>query len=386
MSSDRLFDPETARNRWPVYDELRPDCPLQIGRRTWVVLSHDHARRVLGDPGTFSSDVRDLGNPVYRDSPLVFDDPPRHTALRRLVTVALTPRRVSELEPWIRSTAAGLIEGLVPGPTDFVATVADPLPVLVIARLLGVPAEEHRQLKQWSDDRGYVTYHGGRDAPRTPELEAAEAGCEAMYARFRELLAERRRAPRDDLLTALSSAEVDGTRLSEREVVGIASVLLTAGNLTTTRLLSNLAHLLATNPELRARASADPAVVPAIVEESLRRDSPLQFPVRRAATDAPLGSATIPAGHTVMVGIGPANRDPAAHHEPDRVVLDRAEGHLAFGHGIHFCAGAALARLEARVTVELLTRNGLQLALAADPVPEAAIAHCGFERLDVTLR
>lgn len=380
----RLFDAATAADRWPVYDELRAGCPLRIGRRSWVVISHEHVREVLNDPVSYSSDVKDRPNPVFRDSPLVFDDPPRHTPLRRLVVSTFTPRRIAAQEEWIRAVAIELLEAAAPGPFDFVAAVSDPMPVRVIAHLLGVPPEEHEQLKQWSEDRSHVTYHGDDDAPRTPELLAALEGCEAMYARFRELLAERRRRPTDDLLSALLTAEVDGVRLSEREIVGIAAVLLTAGNLTTSRLLSNLAHLLATRPDVAELVAADRARIPGVVDECLRLESPLQFPIRKTTRDTGLGGVTIPEGHTVMVGIGPANRDPAAFERPAELVVDRQGGHLAFGQGIHFCAGAALARLEAKVVAELVTSGPRRLSPAGTAVREPAIAHCGFERLPVT--
>ncbi|MCB0996052.1 MAG: cytochrome P450 [Acidimicrobiales bacterium] len=379
----RLFDPATAADRWPVYDELRSGCPLQIGRRSWVVISHDHVRQVLNDPASFSSDVRDRGNPVFRESPLVFDDPPRHTPLRRLVISTFTPRRIAAQEPWVRGVAAELLDALAARPADFVAEVANPLPVRVIAHLLGVPPDEHEQLKRWSEDRSFVTYHGHDDAPRTPELLDALAGCEAMYERFRELLAERRNTPTDDLLSALLAAEVDGHRLTEQEIVGIGAVLLTAGNLTTSRLLSNLAHLLATDDRVAGLAATRPDTIPAIVDECLRRESPLQYPIRKTAVDAELGGVTIPAGHTVLVGIGPANRDPGAYERPDEVDIERSGAHLAFGQGIHFCAGAALARLEGKVVAELLTEGPRRLALDGPAVPEPTISHCGFERLPV---
>lgn len=328
-----------------VYDELRPLSPVRTGSRSWLLVSYDHVRTALADPARFSSNVRDSDNPVFRDSPLVFDDPPRHTHLRRLVVAAFTPSRVAAAEPWIRDLANGYLDALPTDTVDFVAGYADPLPVSVIARLLDIPATDGARFKQWSNDRAHVTYHFRGGA--TPELEAAVAGCRALDDYMARLAARRRAAPGDDLVSALATAEVDGERLTLDEVAGVCAVLLSAGNLTTTRLLANLVAALATDPDRFAELRADRALAAPLIEESLRLDSPVQTPIRRTTTDVDLGGTVIPAGHFVTIGLGAANRD-AAHRE---------EPHLAFGHGIHYCLGASLAKLEAEVAWgELLAR------------------------------
>ena len=379
-----VFDPATPGNRWRVFDSLRGRGPLRLGRTSWMLIDYEDVRAALADPARFSSDQRQSSNPVFRSSRLIFDDPPRHTSLRRLVSAAFTPRRVAAQRDWIRAAADGLLDALAPG-DDFVAGYAVPLPVRVIAHTLGVPTDQVDQLKTWTDDRSFVTYHGGDGRPRTSELAQAEAGCAALEDWFAELVNDRRRSPRDDLLTAFTTAEVDGERLTDEEIVGVATVLLTAGNITTTRLLSVMANALARQPELFIRLKRQPDLAEPFIEECLRFQSPLQFPIRRAACDAHLGGVTIPAGHSVMIGIGPANRDRAAFDDPDELRLDRSEPHLAFGHGIHFCAGAALARLEAHITVEALCDRYETLSFWADPVPENdGIAHCGYSELRLT--
>jgi cytochrome P450 len=337
-----------------------------------MLRSYDHVRAALGDPQTFSSNVRGADNEVFRSSPLVFDDPPRHTVLRRLVTRAFTPRRIADAEPWIRELAEQLLDGFGPAPVDFIEEYADPLPVMVIARMLGVPDERHREFKQWSNDRAYVTYHtrGGR----TPELEAAEAGCRAQEQFLLDLAAARRRRPGDDLVSALATAEVDGDRLEIEDVAGTCSVLLSAGNLTTTRLLGNVVGDLAADPASWAALRADRGRIDGEIERSLRVDSPVQTPIRRTTVDVDLEGAHIPAGTFVTMGVGVANHDPRGADQP----------HLAFGHGIHYCLGAALARLEASVTLRTMADRFAGLALAEPPVREDSRAHRGYARLVLT--
>jgi cytochrome P450 len=367
--AERLRDAANTTDPFPLYDDLRPRSPIQVGRSSWILLSYDHVRTALADPESFSSNVRASDNPVFRNSPLVFDDPPRHTELRRLITRAFTPRLVADAEPWVRGLAAGLLDTLGAGPADFVAGFADPLPVLVIARMMGIPGERHREFKQWSNDRSYVVYNSR--GPRTPELEAAEAGCAAQEAFLLELATQRRADPGDDLISALATAEVDGDHLELAEVAGTCSVLLSAGNLTTTRLLSNVVASLAEDPSRWAAIRADRALIPDVIEESLRRDSPVSTPIRKTAKDVEVGGTVIPAGHFVTIGIGAANRDPAGFDQ----------SHLAFGHGIHYCLGAALARLEATTALNALADRYEKVRIDGPAERERGLAHRGYARL-----
>ena len=376
-----LRDPATGIDPHPVYDRLRPRSPVQTGSRSWLLLRHDHVRAALGDPMRFSSNVRDSDNPVFRDSPLVFDDPPRHGDLRALISKAFTPRRVAAAEPDIAATTHELLEAAEPGPIEIVSALADPLPVRVIAAMLGIAIGDQGRFKQWSNDRAYVVYHSRAPGPKSDELLAAEAGCQALTDWFVDLAARRREDPGDDLISALATAEIDGERLAIDEVAGVCAVLLTAGNLTTTRLLSNLVAALAGDPDLVAAVRAEPGAISLLVEESLRLDSPVQMPIRVTTSVVELDGVTIPAGSFVSLGLGAANRDPTVHHDAHELVLHRADPHLAFGHGIHFCLGAALARLEAITAVRVLLERYETLALAEEPEPEPELGHSGYRRL-----
>jgi cytochrome P450 len=398
--ADLLKQAATFVDPFPVYDQLRAHSPLQVGSRSWILLSHDHVRAALADPARFSSDVRASDNPVFRNSPLVFDDPPRHTRLRRLVAKAFTPRRVVDAEPWVRALAVELWSSLEredpekadpekadPESADAVTGYAEILPVLVIAHLLGVPPDQHRAFRQWSNDRAYVTYHS-RGA-RTPELDAAEAGCRAQDQFFADITRARRAAPTDDLVSALVTAEADGERLDDADVIGTCSVLLSAGNLTTTRLLGSIVERLVIEPAWWDRLVEDRQRIDPFVDEMLRLESPVQTPIRRTVVDVDLGGRTIPAGAFVTIGIGAANNDPAAFVGPRAFTpgqrADEAP-HLAFGHGIHYCVGAALARLEARLSVEvLLDRYRTIEAAGAAQRDTQGLGHRGFSRLPVHL-
>jgi cytochrome P450 len=371
--AERLRQAATVEDPYTIYDELRGESPLQVSRSSWILLSYDHVRTALSDPDTFSSNVRESDNPVFRNSPLIFDDPPRHTQLRRLVTKAFTPRRVADAEPWVRELAAELLDAIGDAPVDFVEAFADPLPVRVVSRMLGVPDARHREFKQWSNDRSYVVYHS-RGA-RTPELEAAEAGCVAQEEFLLTLAKERRANPGDDLLSALATAEIDGERLAIEEVAGTCSVLLSAGNITTTRLIENMAATLAGDPARYAALRADRSLLAEVVEESLRVDSPVQTPIRKTTRDVELGGKVIPAGSFVTIGIGAANRDDAGFDQP----------HVAFGFGIHYCLGAALARLEATVSFDVIADRYAAISAAEPPKREIGMAHRGFERVVLRL-
>jgi cytochrome P450 len=386
MQPADLFSPEARVSPYRIYDGLRGSGPLQVGPTRWALLDHADVRAALADPDSFSSNLRVLDNPVFRGSPLVFDDPPRHGQLRRLVMTALTSSRVARLGPWLRQLADRLIDEMGPGPVEVVAGFANPMPVYAIAHLLGVPGDQHERFKRWSHDRSFVAYHGGARAARTPELEAAEAGCAALDAFLHDLVLSRRGSPAEDLVSALVAAEVDGARLSSDEVVGIAAVLLSAGNVTTSRLLTSLLYVLSADPSLWSHLWEDRAQVEPFVEDVLRLESPVQFPARLTTRPVTLSGRTIPEGHFVMIGLGAANRDGAAFDAADQLVPGRAEPHVAFGYGIHYCAGAALARAEASVSLNAFLDRYQAVDQAGPAVAEEGLAHRGFSSLLLEFR
>ena len=369
----------TQVDPFPAYDQLRAQCPVQVGSKSWILLRYDHVRAALADPEQFSSNVRDSDNPAFRNSPLVFDDPPHHTHVRRVLAKAFTPRRVAEAEPWVRALAHECVDSMLASiatngePADFVEHFADPLPLRVIATMLGISSERHRDFTRWSNDRSFVIYNFRGE--HTPDVQAAIEGVGAQHAFFVDLVNQRAASPGDDLISALVHADVDGERLNVHEVAGVCSVLLSAGNLTTTRLIGSLVARLANDAATWQRVRFDPAERDRVIEDVLRDQSPVQTPIRMTARDVSMGEKTIPKGTFVTIGIGAANRDPAGVEQP----------HLAFGHGIHYCIGAALARLEAVVSIDVLAARAPGLRIDGAPTPEVGMAHRGYARLPVRL-
>lgn len=379
-----LFSESARRNPYPTYERLRASAPVfhDPTSRLWLVLDYENAKRVLSEPATFSS--------RYGPDWMSFADPPRHTKLRALVSKAFTPRSVAALEPRIRELCRELLDGVAAqGEIDLVADFAAPLPMLVIAELLGIPAEDRSRFQRWTDAILAMSYTiAGPSAAARAATEGFVTVTNEMDGYLVELLADRRVAPRDDLLTRLADAEVDGERLSHGEILGFFQLLLLAGSETTTNLISNAVLSLSENPAQFARLRTEPDLLPSAIEEVLRYRSPLQWMYRIARRDVDLGGTTIPAGTMVLAVIGAANRDPEAFPDPDRFDITRATNpHLAFGHGPHFCLGAPLARLEARVALtELLVRtNDIELTANTPWEPRPGSNVLGPARLTVRL-
>lgn len=338
------------------YARMRRERPIARDEETgfWGVYRHADARAVLSDPATFSSDrSRRLGRELVRPNILSMD-PPRHHKLRALLTRAFTPRAVAELEPRIRAIAHDLLDRVVDRQQlELVADFAYPLPVMVIAEMLGVPAEDRPRFKRWAD--GILTGSAGLLEMR-PELAAQRLAVFAeMDAYFTGILAQRRRYPEGDLISELIRAEVDGETLCEAEILGFCSLLLLAGHVTTVNLITNTVLCLIERPELFALLRSDPSHLPGAIEEGLRYRSPVQATSRLVDHDVTLGGEAPQAGDVVITFLASANRDEAVFPEPERFDITRAPNpHLSFGHGIHFCLGAPLARLEGRLALEVL--------------------------------
>ncbi|GMU78465.1 MAG: putative cytochrome P450 123 [Acidimicrobiia bacterium] len=352
------FDPALHADPYPAYARLRAlDGPYHNEERGfWALSRFDDVLRALHDPKTFcSSQGITIGPPPTALLPMmIMMDPPRHDRLRRLVSRAFTPRAIAALEPRVHEIAAGLAAELADqSDADFVATFAEPLPTMVIAELLGVDTEDRAFFKTKSNQlvRQNPLVEGGR----RESLDAAAA----LYEYFDAVVDDRRARPRDDLVTALTVAEIDGERLGRDELLGFCFLLLVAGNETTTNLLGNSAIVLHDHPDVRAGLAAAPEGLPDAVEELLRFDSPVQGLARRTTRTVDVDGTTIPEGDQVLLLFGSANRDDAEFPDPDRFEPDRRpDRHLAFGHGIHYCLGASLARLETCV--------GLGAVLAVD--------------------
>ncbi|MBM0257139.1 cytochrome P450 [Micromonospora sp. 4G55] len=344
---------------------------MPFGEPAWLATRHADVRTVLGDP-RFSR-AASVGRDEPRNSPRQTDtgilqmDPPEHTRLRRLVAKAFTARRVEELRPRTRAVAEELVGAMVAAgpPADLVAHLATPLPIRVICDLLGVPVTDQDRFHTWSEAIVSTT---------SLPPEVAESYVEQLLGYMAGLIAQRRTAPTDDLIGAMVRARDEhADRLSEEEVVRLAAGLLAAGHETTVTQIPNMVYVLLTEPDGWERLRADPALVPTAVEE-LMRFIPLgataAFP-RYALEDVELGGELVRAGEPVVVSIHSANRDERVFADPDRLDLGReVNPHVGFGHGVHHCVGAQLARMELQVVLETLLRRTPGLRLA---VPESEL-------------
>lgn len=366
-----LWSPAARRDPYPIWRRMRETAPLVRMRLlgAWVATRHADVERILREPA-FSTDRGALpmmalldratrGAPDFRnllDHNLLMIDGDRHARLRGLVSRAFTPRRVERLRPRIEAIAEELLDRMrvAGGTVDLVGAFAQPLPVRVIGELLGVPPQDHDALRRGSDDLVQLldplSGHDGLEPPRR--------AVRALSAYFRSLLAERRRAPRDDLVSAMIAAEQGGARLDEIELVALCTLLLAAGHETTTNLIGNAVLLLLRHPDQRKRLQDDLDLLPNAVEECLRFEPPIQLTDRAVVAPCELGGVRLAPGALVAAGIAAANRDPEVFDDPDRFDLGRQPGrHLGFGLGRHVCLGAALARLEAQVALATLLRR-----------------------------
>ena len=350
---DRIYDVyRVLRDRHPVY--------WNEEQGFWALSRFADVRAAANDPQTFSSEGHSMAVGLLPHIQMM--DPPRHDRLRSLVSVAFTPRRVSEMEPRVREIARELIDGFAAqGRCDLLLDFARHLPSRVIGELIGVPPERRETFLHWTEAMVEATSGAS-------QAETIRAPAENIYAEFAKILEERRAERRDDLMSALLDAEIDGERLSQEELLGFCFVLIVAGNDTTTNLIANGAVLLAREPEQRRRLSADPSLIPGAVEEMLRCESPAQALPRRLTRDVELHGQTLPAGSEVKLVWGAANRDEREFENPERFDVSRdIKRQLAFGQGVHFCLGSNLARLEARVAFEELLGRIPAYELSSEP-------------------
>ncbi len=338
-------------NPYPHYAQMRATNPVHFNAElgVWEVYGYHDIQTVLGDAKTFSSDLSD-------GKMMVFMDPPRHTQYRRLVARAFTSKVIADLEPGVQAITDELLDRVeADGRMDLISDLAFALPVTVIAELLGLPVADRDKFKQWSIPAIRAAEMELMGQVPAPELVQAVDELDAYLA---DLIAARRDSPRQDLVSGLLAAEVEGEKLTLQEVASTCRLLLIAGFETTTNLIGNTLQLLLAHPEALARLVADPALLPAAIEEALRFNTPFMFFARRATRDVVLGGQLIRAGQQVMTFNASGNRDEAAFPHADRFDIGRtANRHLSFGHGIHYCLGAGLGRLEARVAIATLLRR-----------------------------
>ncbi|MGW3244683.1 cytochrome P450 family protein [Streptomyces sp. NPDC001070] len=365
-----VYGEEFTADPYPVYARLRERGPVHRVRtpdagELWLIVGHDQARAALADP-RFAKDSRALGWTSYDEELLgrhmLVADPPEHTRLRKLVAREFTSRRVEELAPRVEEITAGLLDAMLARPegtADLVEALAYPLPITVICELLGVPDLDRAAFRAWSNE---VVAPTGAEAERK--------AFEELAAYLDELIEDKRCSPGDDLMSALiRTTTEDGDRLSRSELSGMAFLLLIAGHETTVNLISNGVRALLGHPDQLALLRADMSLLDGAVEEMLRYDGPVETATFRFTTEpVDIAGTVIPAREPVLVALASADRDPHRFTEPDRFDIRRdTRGHVAFGHGLHYCLGAPLARLEGRIAVRALLERCPDLALDADP-------------------
>jgi len=378
--------PEVRADPYPYYAAMRRESPVHQmlpGTPLYALSRYDDVVFALHHPELFSSTALQIlaqgggvslgpnsgalvGHRLLESAMMIAVDPPDHGRLRTLVNRGFTPRRIAALEPRLRELAAGFVDQVAKtGRMDLVADLAIPFPVTVIAELLGVEPDRRDQFKHWSD----VIVIGLSGASGEFDKADVRKTADEMAEYIDRIASDRRAAPRDDLISALLEAE-EGDALTTGEVMSFVVLLLIAGNETTTNLIGNGTKALLRHPDQLALVASDATHIPAMIEETLRYDSPIQGLPRKAMREVELEGGTVPKDAFVMLLFASANRDETRFPEPDRFDLGRdTQGHIAFGHGIHFCLGASLARLEARMAFETLFARCRNLRLDAGEIP-----------------
>ena len=382
--ADILTEPATVaglREQGPVHRVLLPD-----GTGVWAVIGYDEAADALSDPRLSVAAMAEAGvidagklTPDQRNGllrGLTSTDPPDHTRLRRLVSSAFAARQVGAMRPWISSLSDTLIDAFAPaGRVELMSQLALPLPMLVISELLGIPEADRPRFREWS--RVLISGMGTPDFPLDAALEFLEF--------LRALCSDKREHPDDGLISALIQARDDGQALSGDELTSMVFLMVIAGHDTTVGLIGNGVYLLMNNPEQLDALRADPSRLPAAIEEFLRMESPVPVGIFRAAVDSlEIAGTRIAAGDLVVISLQSANLSPTQFADPERLDPGRSQGrHLAFGHGIHYCLGAPLARLEAEAAIGALLRRFPAMRLEV-PAAELTWNRSAFvHRLDV---
>ncbi len=388
------FDDDTRRNPFPLYAQARRAHPVypHPGLPIVSVFRYADIQAILKDPQTWSNR---FPPPPWLDPDkipppsMLGQDPPEHTRLRGLVNQAFTPRIIRRLEPRMHEIANDLLdEAIERREVDFVEALTYPFPVIVIAEIIGIPAADREQFKQWSDiaveNLGNALF-----APPAPDrLDRLAALLTEMGAYFSQLAEERRRQPREDLLTGLVQAELEGSRLTHDEMIRMLVLLLVAGNETTTTLIGNVVLEMLAHPDQLARLRAQPDLLESAVEEVLRYSSPVQLDPRCATRPVEIAGQRVEAGQIVVNWLGSANHDERVFREAERFDIGRSENrHLAFGFGTHYCLGANLARLEAQVALAALVARSRSFERTDDaPLPlHPSIVFRGVTRLPLRL-
>ena len=376
-----LFDPSFKADPYPTYAKLRSSAPvyraaLPDGRGVWLITRYDDVLAVLKDQ-RFVKDWRgaltpeqlaqvppipEVMKPLSQN--MLDTDPPDHERLRALVSKAFTPRLIERLRPRVQAISDGLLDAVQDrGEMDLIDDYAFPLPITVIAELLGVPAEDRNNFREWSD----AAVSGNASQEYMEEILIPHMQAFTDY--LRALFEEKRANPEDDLVSALVRAEEAGDRLTEDELLGMVFLLLVAGHETTVNLIGNGVLALLQHPDQLRKLKEDPSLIKPAVEELLRYDGPVETSTERfAREDVEIGGQVIPRGEMVLVVLAAADHDPERFSDPDELDITRTDNrHLAFGKGIHHCLGAPLARMEGQIAISTLLRRMPNLRLKGSP-------------------
>ncbi|WP_030342430.1 cytochrome P450 [Streptomyces sp. NRRL S-1022] len=395
------WDPAFVADPYPAYADLRSRGRVIRYEPTdqWLVPHHADVSALLRDRRLGRTHLHRFTHEEFGRTPpppehepfhtlndhgMLDLEPPDHTRIRRLVSKAFTPRTVERLKPYVEALADELVAGLVrDGGGDLLTDVAEPLPVAVIAEMLGIPEADRGQLRPWSAD---ICGMYELNPPQETAARAVRASVE-FSAYLRELIAARRKEPGEDLVSGLIAAHDAGDRLTEQEMISTAVLLLNAGHEATVNATVNGWWALFRNPAQLAALRADHGLVPSAVEELMRYDTPLQLFERWVLDDIEIDGTTIPRGAEVALLFGSANHDPAVFTDPGRLDLARADNpHISFSAGIHYCIGAPLARIELAASMRALLRQAPTLALAAEPERKPDFVIRGLRGLGVELR
>ncbi|MET9912093.1 cytochrome P450 [Streptomyces sp. NPDC006476] len=400
MAAFDPWDPTFVADPYPAYAELRAKGRVRYFEPTnqWLVPHHADVsallrERRLGRTYLHRFDHEDFGRTppppehepfhTLNDHGMLDLEPPDHTRIRRLVSKAFTPRTVEQLKPYVSELAGDLVERLVEkGGGDLLTDVAEPLPVAVIAQMLGIPEADRAPLRPWSADIcGMYELNPSEETAR----RAVQASVE-FSDYLRELIAERREQPGDDLISGLIAAHDEGDRLTEQEMISTAVLLLNAGHEATVNATVNGWYALFRNPAQLAALRADHSLIPSAIEELMRYDTPLQLFERWVLDDIEIDGTTIPRGAEIAMLFGSANHDPEVFRDPERLDLTRTENpHISFSAGIHYCIGAPLARIELAASMTALLEKAPALSLAQEPVRKPNFVIRGLQGLDVTV-
>lgn len=379
-----IFSDESRRNPYPLYAELRGRTPvfrIPPPFDAWMILDFDGVNRALNDHEAFSSRVPAPANWF------IFEDGPRHARQRSLISRAFTPRMMASLDPVIRALSRSLLDQCLDrGTADLAGDFAVPLAMKVIAHIIGIPGEDWLKFRTWSDSILKITYSRGADDEAKRVMNEFAEVTAAMSEYLAAMIAARRRLHADDLLSRLMTVEVDGQRLTHDEILGFFQLLLVAGQETTANLIDNAVLSLLENPDQMERLRADPRLLPAAIDETLRYRAPIQWVMRTPTRDVEMHGQTLVPGRLVLAVVGSANRDPKHVERPDQFDIARnPNAHIAFGGGSHFCLGSVLARMEARIALGDLLESTADMALTGNQPwePRRALNVHGPARLPI---